>query len=119
MQGCGVVSWSPGFLADRDSPAMGRLAPGEAACSSFSAHPDTLGPQQQLLSLLGRTFLALGQLVFMERLGGRGRESRTAGLGGRILAPPLMQPLGRRGLRALCCLLGQSPRLQQEASRLD
>lgn len=50
---------------------MVRLPPGEAAPGLLSVHPDTLGPQWQLSSLLGRTLPALGQLVFMGRSWGR------------------------------------------------
>lgn len=52
---------------------MARLTPGKAAPTFLSAHPE---PQQQLPSLLGRTFPTLGQLVFVESLRRRRREGK-------------------------------------------
>lgn len=57
---------------------MVRLTPVEVAPGLISVHPDTPGPQWQLLSLLGRTLPALGQLVFMGRSWGR-REGKLDG----------------------------------------
>ena len=97
-----AVEWSVARAPDFPATVTvqrGQAHPGEETLRLRSAHPDTLGPQRQLFSSLGRTFPSRGSWCLWKDRGGGGREGWMVGLGGRSLCVDIAS-LGRRGVRA-------------------